>query len=213
MLAWYSGRFDTVEVNNTFYHLPTESAVETWRETVPPGFRFAAKGSRFITHMKKLKDPAPALANYFGRVNLLGRKLGPIVFQLPPHWPANPERLSAFLDALPGGHRYAFEFRDPSWHRDDVYELLHRHGATFCIFELAGTISPYAITAGFAYVRLHGPAGKYEGLYSRDALAGWARRILSWPVEYAWIFFDNDDRGFAARNAGELRELIASELQ
>jgi uncharacterized protein YecE (DUF72 family) len=208
MLEWYARQFDTVEINNSFYRLPPESAVRTWRETVPAGFRFALKGSRFITHMKKLKEPGPALAKFFSRGDLLGPGMGPVVFQLPPNWSLDLDRFAVFLEALPPGHCYAFEFRDPEWHTEKVYELLRRHRAAFCVYQLAGFVSPFEITADFAYVRLHGPAGKYQGLYDRKALATWADRISSWPVKQAWVYFDNDDSGFAPRNARELRELL-----
>jgi uncharacterized protein YecE (DUF72 family) len=182
--------------------------LQTWRETVPARFRFAVKGSRFITHMKRLKDPGPALEKFFSRADLLGPKLGPVVFQLPPKWSLDLDRFAEFLEALPRRHRYAFEFRDPSWHTKKVYELLRRHRAAFCVYELAGSVSPLEITTDFAYVRLHGPGGKYQGLYEQKALATWADAILSWPVKKAWVYFDNDDSGFAARNARELRELL-----
>ena len=114
MLAWYMQRFDTVELNNSFYHLPTTQTFMNWRETTPASFCFAVKGSRYITHRKKLKDPSEALARFLEPVESLGTKLGPILFQLPPRWSRNVERLSAFLEALPSSHRYTFEFRDPS---------------------------------------------------------------------------------------------------
>jgi uncharacterized protein YecE (DUF72 family) len=211
MLEWYTNHFDTVELNNTFYRLPPPNALQTWRETVPPGFRFAMKGSRFITHMKKLKDPVPALAKFFERADLLGRKLGPIVFQLPPNWAPGIERFAEFLDALPRGHRYAFEFRDPRWHTDHVYQLLRKHRAAFCVYDLAGFVSPFMTTTDFAYVRLHGPGAKYQGRYTKDALDEWAERIHSWPVDKAWVYFDNDAEGFAAINARELRERLNTE--
>jgi len=210
MLEWYARQFDTVEINNSFYRLPPESALQTWRETVPGGFRFALKGSRFITHMKKLKEPGPALAKFFSRGDLLGPRLGPVVFQLPPNWSLDLDRFAVFLEALPPGHCYAFEFRDPEWHTEKVYELLRRHRAAFCIYQLAGFVSPLEITADFAYVRLHGPGGKYQGLYDKKALATWADRISSWPVKQAWVYFDNDDSGFVLRNARELRELTVT---
>ncbi len=210
MLAWYAARFNTVEINNSFYRLPTAEAVTAWKKTVPPDFRFAVKGSRFITHMKKFKDPEPALELFLPRVELLGRKLGPILFQLPPNWPLNLDRLSAFLDALPGRHRYTFEFRNAEWHTEAVYRLLERHRAAFCIFDLAGFMTPVRLTTDFAYVRLHGPGGKYQGSYSRQALQEWARKIESWQLKAAWVYFDNDQSGFAAANAATLRELLAA---
>jgi uncharacterized protein YecE (DUF72 family) len=208
MLAWYAQRFDTVEINNSFYRLPPETALCTWRKTVPANFCFAVKGSRFITHMKKLKDPVQALEKFFQRAELLGNKLGPILFQLPPNWPLDVDRLANFLEALPAVHRYSFEFRNPTWHVEPVYRLLEKHNAAFCTFELAGVTSPVRITATFAYLRLHGPGGKYQGSYDRRTLRQWARKIESWPVEDTHVYFDNDERGFAARDAAELRQLL-----
>jgi uncharacterized protein YecE (DUF72 family) len=206
MLDYYVRHFETVELNNTFYRLPTEKAVREWRESTPPGFTFAAKGSRYITHMKKLSDPAPALEKYFSRVDLLGGKLGPVVFQLPPFWECNYERLEQFLAALPGGGRYAFEFRNPTWHNDRVYALLERTGAAWCSWDLAGAQSPVLVTGRFAYVRLHGPGGAYQGSYSDDALAAWARRIDEWTGRGfdSYLYFDNDQAGFAVQDAQRL---------
>ena len=212
MLEWYARHFDTVEINTSFYRLPPESALHTWRETVPAGFQFALKGSRFITHMKKLKEPGPALAKFFSRADLLGPKLGPVVFQLPPNWSLDIDRFAVFLEALPPHHRYAFEFRDPAWHTVEVYDLLRLHRVAFCVYQLAGFVSPFEITADFVYVRLHGPGGKYQGMYDKKALGTWADTILSWPVKQAWVYFDNDDSGFAPRNARELRGLTGEGL-
>ncbi|MBV8817967.1 MAG: DUF72 domain-containing protein, partial [Acidobacteriaceae bacterium] len=151
-LAYYAARFDIVELNNTFYRLPTEAAVASWRESSPPQFRFAVKGSRFLTHMKKLKDPAQGLERFFSRADLLGRKMGPVLFQLPPHWEVNADRLQEFLEALPAGHRYAFEFRNPTWDSAPIAELLKRFHAAYCIFDLAGFQSPLTVTTDFTYV-------------------------------------------------------------
>lgn len=134
MLDFYTRHFRTVELNNTFYRLPVISGLENWRRATPKDFVFAAKGSRFLTHMKKLKDTGPGVDHFFERVNQLGRKLGPIVFQLPPFWQVNPGRLDAFLAALPLRRRYAFELRNPSWHTQEIFGILRRHKAAFCIF-------------------------------------------------------------------------------
>jgi uncharacterized protein YecE (DUF72 family) len=209
-LTFYARHFDVVELNNTFYRLPPESAVDAWRDTTPPKFRFAVKGSRFITHMKKLKDPELALERFFQRADLLGRKLGPVLFQLPPHWPPDEARLAAFLEALPKGHRYTFEFRHPGWNNPEIERLLRRHNAAVCIFHLAGFQSPLGHTADFTYVRLHGPGGKYQGSYSDADLKIWAGRLREWDLKDAWIFFDNDDSGHAPANAARLRELVQS---
>src|SRR4051812_36589131 len=177
MLEFYAKQFNTVELNNTFYRLPLETGLEKWRTTTPDQFCFAVKGSRFITHMKKLKDPELAIERYFERVDLLGPKLGPIVFQLPPWWEVNAERLDAFLSALPKRRRYAFELRNPTWHTPEIRRILKRHNTAFCIFEIAGYHSEFTITANFTYVRLHGPGGAYQGSYSDENLAEWADRI------------------------------------
>lgn len=211
MLEYYTRHFDTVELNNTFYRLPLESGLETWRESTPKGFCFAAKGSRFITHMKKLKDPETAIGRYFERVDQLGKKLGPIVFQLPPWWEADAERLEAFLAALPARHRYAFELRNPTWHTPEIYRILKRHNAAFCIFEIAGFRSGCEITANFTYVRLHGPGGAYQGSYPGETLKRWAERIRGWQrdLRAVYIYFDNDQAAYAVENALELKRLLA----
>jgi len=210
MLAEYIRHFHTVELNNTFYKLPTQTGLLTWRESTPPDFRFAVKGSRFITHMKKLKDPELALERFFQRVDLLGRKLGPVLFQLPPHWPPDEPRFAAFLEALPPGNRYTFEFRHPGWNNPEIERLLRKHNAAVCIFHLAGFQSPLGHTADFTYVRLHGPGGKYQGSYPDAELKIWAGRLREWDLKDAWIFFDNDDSGHAPANAARLRELTGS---
>jgi uncharacterized protein YecE (DUF72 family) len=210
MLEFYAARFDTVELNNTFYRLPPEGSAAAWKRGTPAGFLFAAKGSRFLTHMKKLKDDGRGVGRFFERVHGLGRKLGPIVFQLPPRWQVDTERLEAFLRVLPGRRRYAFELRDPTWHLPEVYGILRKHNAAFCMFEIGGWRSGYEITADFAYVRLHGPGGPYQGSYPREALKEWARRIGEWERELkaAYVYFDNDQAGYAAANAVELKRMV-----
>jgi uncharacterized protein YecE (DUF72 family) len=210
MFAFYCEHFDTVELNNTFYCLPKPAGLQNWRESSPANFCFAAKGSRFITHMKKLKDPEPALAKYFDAIENLHQKLGPILFQLPPGWNFDVERFAAFLKALPQHHRYAFEFRNETWNNPAAYDLLKQHNAAYCIFDLAGYQSPLHITADIAYVRLHGPGGKYQGSYPDAALQRWARQIDDWSrtLSATYIYFDNDDSGFAAHNALRLKELL-----
>jgi len=209
MLDFYAQHFDTVELNNTFYHLPQPGGLKNWRESTPREFHFAMKGSRFLTHMKKLKDPATGIERFFERADMLQEKLGPIVFQLPAHWEADPERLDTFLKALPRRHRYAFELRDPTWHSAEIYAILRRHRAAFCIFEIAGFRSGFEITTDFTYVRLHGPEGAYQGSYSESALRGWVERIREWQdkLRAIYIYFDNDQAGYAPKNALELAKL------
>lgn len=209
MLAYYCEHFDTVELNNSFYHLPEKPALEAWRESTPADFCFAAKGSRFLTHMKKLKDAEQGLRRFLDAVETLHRKLGPILFQLPPNWDLDVERLANFISYLPREHHYAFEFRNASWSVRQTYEILQRENIGYCIFDLAGTQSPVEVTADFAYVRLHGPGGRYQGSYSDEALAGWAKRIEKWRRELraVYVYFDNDQAGYAAHNALKLKEL------
>jgi len=208
MLSFYAERFNTVELNNTFYRLPPAGAAELWKKSTPPGFLFAVKGSRFITHMKKLRDPELAVERFFDRIRGLGKKLGPIVFQLPPFWAVDAKRLKDFLKVLPKPRRYAFEFRHPSWNTPEVYKILSSHNAALCIFELAGVQSPIDVTADFTYIRLHGPGGKYQGSYDDRALTSWARRIEKWNLPASYIYFDNDEAGYAPRNAARLRQIL-----
>ncbi len=210
MLEYYARYFDTVEINNSFYRLPEAGTFEHWRNTVPAGFTFSVKGSRYITHMKKLRDPANPLNTLMQHAGSLGGKLGPILFQMPPRWGKNVDRLMAFLDILPAGRRFAFEFRDPSWFDSDVYEALARRGAALCIYDLAGTESPREVTTDFTYVRLHGPGEAYSGYYSRDRLQSWAS-FLQENVERgrdAYCYFDNDQLGYAVQNALETKEFL-----
>jgi uncharacterized protein YecE (DUF72 family) len=215
LLALYVQRFDTVELNNSFYRLPTAEAFDAWRDATPENFLFAVKASRFITHNKKLKDPENALDNLLPRAIHLGSKLGPILFQLPPRWRVNPARLAALLEILPRDLRYTFEFRELSWLTPEVDAILKKFNAAFCIYELAGYHSPLRITADYAYVRLHGPdPGKYQGSYSDKKLSAWARQIESWSADLKaiYIYFDNDQAGYAAANAIALKEMVFTRL-
>jgi uncharacterized protein YecE (DUF72 family) len=210
MLAYYARHFGTVEINNTFYRLPTEDAVVSWRDTVPDGFEFAVKASRFITHMKKLRDPDNAISLFFERAGLLGNKLGPILFQLPPHWPVNEERLEQFLSVIPGNHRYVVEFREPSWCIPRVYDILRRHNVALCLHDWGGKPWPGDFTADFTYLRFHGPTGKYAGNYDGNMLREWARRIEQWrnQLQVVYAYFNNDQGGYAIENARSLEKLL-----
>ena len=204
MLGYYLRDFDTVELNNTFYRLPTEDTFDSWRQSVPSKFLFAVKGSRFITHMIKLKDPGRGIWNFMPRAQRLGRKFGPVLWQLPPGWKVNVERLEEFLHELPGGIRYAFELRNTTWMTDAVLEVLKKHNAAFCIYELAGYQSPLEITADWTYIRLHGPTQhKYQGSYTNAQLKSWAKRIDGWKktLSATYVYFDNDDSAYAVNNA------------
>jgi uncharacterized protein YecE (DUF72 family) len=211
MLAHYARDFDSVELNNTFYQLPSEETVDSWRTGTPPGFLFAVKGSRFITHMIKLEEAQRGLSNFLPRVERLRSKLGPILWQLPPRWKVNVERLDEFLSLLPRRHRYAFELRNATWMTDAVLEVLRKYNAAFCIYELAGYHSPIEITADWTYIRLHGPSAfKYQGSYSDAQLTEWADRIRGWRrrMKATYVYFDNDDSAYAVRNALTLKRLL-----
>jgi uncharacterized protein YecE (DUF72 family) len=206
----YLQHFRTVEINNSFYKLPSAETFAAWRDSVPPDFLFAVKASRFITHMKKLKDPHQSSIRFFEQVAALQEKLGPILFQLPPFWHVNTERLARFLAVLPPQYRYAFEFRHPSWYAPEVLALLRQYGAAFFIYELEGHLSPFEITSDMVYVRLHGPGAKYQGSYSEEGLQWWAGRCREWQQQglQVFVYFDNDEQGFAAFNARRLQELL-----
>jgi uncharacterized protein YecE (DUF72 family) len=210
MLPFYFQKLSTVEINSSFYHLPLKKTFENWRACSPDDFVFAVKASRFITHVKKLTDPVKALERFFERASGLGEKIGPVLFQLPPGLKMDPERLRIFLGLLPTNGRYSFEFRNPGWFHPEMYSLLSEFRTAFCVYELSGLISPMEITADFIYLRLHGPAGKYQGRYSMEQLGVWHERFEQWAQQSLDVFcyFDNDENGFAALNALELRRLI-----
>ncbi|MFP4159253.1 MAG: DUF72 domain-containing protein [Desulfobacterales bacterium] len=207
--AYYAERFHTVEINNSFYKLPEKKTFEQWADSAPEGFLFSVKASRYITHTKKLKDPQEPVGRFMENARGLGEKLGPVLFQLPPRWKCNPKRLDGFLEALPEDCRCAVEFRDESWWDPRIYEVLRAKNAAFCIFELEGRQSPMEVTADFVYIRLHGPEEAYQGLYDDDVLSEWASAILQRAGEGidVYCYFDNDENGYAARNALRLQQL------
>jgi len=209
-LSFYAERFQTVEINNSFYRRPRVSTFENWKDAVPAGFLFAVKANRFITHLKKLNGVLQSTLDFIHLAGHLREKLGPILFQLPPSWKVNPARLEEFTDGLPQEYRFAFEFRNASWHVPEVYEILRRNNCAFCIYELAGHQSPMEETADFVYVRLHGPHGKYQGKYTDEVMADWAQRCRKWQQKgkEVYIYFDNDEKGYAAENARQLNTLL-----
>jgi uncharacterized protein YecE (DUF72 family) len=208
--SYYSRYFDTVEINNSFYRLPSAKTFEGWKKASPKGFLFAVKASRYITHMKKLKADGRSLRSFFTRANKLQEKTGPILFQLPPKWNINTERLADFLSRLPKGDRYTFEFRNHTWYNNEVYELLKKYNCAFCVYELEHHLSPVEVTADFVYIRLHGPGNKYQGSYTSVALKKWAKRCLQWQKDKkdVYVYFDNDQEGYAAFNAQQLIKLV-----
>ncbi len=208
LFPWYARHFNTVEVNNTFYRLPTEDALGHWRQTAPAGFLFSVKASRFITHTKRLLDPEESVVKFLSRVELLGNTLGPILFQLPPKFRLNLARLEKFLEVLPTKHMYAFEFRDVTWRAPPVYKLLRRYNAAFCIHDWQGGSSHRELAADFVYVRFHGPTGSY----SLEFVAKWADQIRQWSGRQIFVYFNNDVGGHAVTNAITLRSLLQKQI-
>jgi uncharacterized protein YecE (DUF72 family) len=208
--AHYAGRFSTTEINGSFYRLPTEKAVAGWAEAAPPGFVFAWKASRFITHNKKLKDVGDSLKLVFGRMDPLGDHFGPVLFQLPPQLRRNDERLAAFLALLPRGRRCTVEFRHDSWYAPEVLRLLGDHDVALCISDHHAAPSPWEATASFLYVRGHGPGGRYVGRYGEAGLKDWAGRLKSWGGD-AYVYFDNDIKSAAPQDAARLIALACAE--
>jgi uncharacterized protein YecE (DUF72 family) len=218
-LVFYINNFNSVEINNTFYHLPSLSAFKGWRETAQKDFIYALKGSRFITHMKKLKDPEEPLNLFLERASLLKNNLGPILFQLPPHWKCNLSRLEEFIKFLPANRQFAFEFRELSWFNKGVYYLLRERGIALCIYHMpeaelrpfsSGFESPLEVTANFVYIRFHGTEFLYGGRYSKKELLKWADLINGFIKEGkdVYVYFNNDANGYAVINANELMEMV-----
>jgi len=202
-LQFYSKQFNTVELNNSFYHLPTEKAFITWRESAPENFIYAVKVSRFITHLKKLRNIGSALDNFLSRACLLQDKLGPLLYQLPPNMKRNDEVLQIFLSSLPQEYRHVFEFRHESWIDEAVFEVLRRYKVGLCVFDMPGFTCPPVATSDFAYIRFHGSGGMYSSCYSNEELSQWAKKIakLAEGMKAVYIYFNNDAEAFAIKNA------------
>ena len=210
-LNFYINHFNSVEINNTFYHLPTPFAFKSWKKIVPKNFIYALKGSRFLTHMKKLKDPKEPLHLFLERARLLKDNLGPVLFQLPPHWRCNTERLKEFVKLLPSNMRFAFEFREPSWFNKEIYDILKENNIALCIYHMPEFESPIEVTAKFVYIRFHGTEFLYGGRYSKKELLKWADLINGFIKEGkdVYVYFNNDANGYAVINAKELMEIVS----
>jgi uncharacterized protein YecE (DUF72 family) len=211
---YYAEQFDTVEINNSFYRLPKAETFDAWREQAPDGFCYSVKANRFLTQAKKLKDCEEPMARMMMPVRHLGDALGPLLFQLPPRFHVNLERLETFLGLLPHDVRAVFEFRDASWYCDAVFELLDRHSAGFCVHDMPGLESPRLATGPLAYLRFHGGGGKYQGRYRDAVLQDWADWIASEarggrPV---WAYFNNDIDTAAIPDAQTLRAMVRQTL-
>jgi uncharacterized protein YecE (DUF72 family) len=221
--AHYARTFDTVEVNNSFYRLPPAETFAAWRDNAPSHFLYAVKASRFLTHMKKLKDPADPLGRFFGNARELGTTLGPVLYQLPPNFGINLERLATFLDSIPTALREAgirrrplqvIEFRDASWYDDRVYALLERHRVALCLHDMEASATERVMVGPAVYVRFHFGTSKYGGRYDDDPLADWADWLAARAREGRDVFgyFNNDTGSHAPRDAVRLRARVLERL-
>ncbi|WP_165226428.1 DUF72 domain-containing protein [Aquisphaera insulae] len=208
----YARAFRSVEVNNTFYRWPREEVFATWRERSPNGFIFSVKASRGLTQFRKLNDPVPWLERMEAGLSRLEEKRGVTLYQLPPHFPIHLDRLDEFLSVVPSGRRTAIEFRHRTWDVEETFGILERHHAAYCIMSGANLPCVLRVTAGFVFVRLHGPDDQrlYAGSYSEADLRWWADRIGEWRSQGrdVYAYFNNDGYGHAVRNALRLRELV-----
>jgi uncharacterized protein YecE (DUF72 family) len=210
----YASVFDTVEINNSFYRLPEASTFAAWKERAPVGFLYAVKASRYLTHMKKLKDPAEPIARFFERATCLGRKLGPVLYQLPPRWPRDLARLEEFLRLLPRRFLHAVEFREPSWYGEETERALDRARVAMCLHDMKGSESPLRFVGPFVYVRFHGSGAKYGGRYPDSEIESWASRLAAALQEGrdVYAYFNNEWGGHAPRDAVRLRDAIAERV-
>ena len=210
-LAWYATRFPTTEINGSFYRTPSLAAVQAWRDQTPKNFVFAWKASKFITHCKRLSEQSEnSIALMETRLVALAPKVVAVLFQLPPQFAKNRERLAAFLTMLPRHHRYAFEFRHPSWYEDDILALLREHDVSLCLSDHHDAPAPWEVTACHVYVRGHGPGGRYKDHYPDPTLRAWARRIRAWQRQRrsVLVYFDNDQKSAAPKDAERLIKLL-----
>jgi len=214
-LEFYTSHFATVELNNSFYRLPSEAAFATWYKSSPANFIFAVKVSRFITHIKRLRNIGDAVERFIARAKILGEKLGPLLYQLPPNMHRNDEVLELFLSTLPRGMKHVFEFRHQSWFNENVFEVLHKYNIGFCVFDMPSVSCPLVATADFAYLRFHGSTGLYASCYSDEELAHWARKLadLTANLKAIYIYFNNDAEAFAVRNAITLRGYLQTQKE
>lgn len=208
--ARYAEEFETVEINNSFYRLPSGDTFDKWRRQAPPGFCYAVKANRFLTQAKKLRDCEEPLERMMTAVYRLGDRLGPILYQLPPKMNADPQRLERFLQILPRNVINVFEFRNKSWYTRDIYSLLERYCVSFCAHDMPGSATDRLAVGPVAYLRFHGGEGKYWGRYSDERLLSWA----DWLIDQAklgrssWCYFNNDVHGHAVEDARTLKSML-----
>ena len=211
-----SRQLTAIEINATYYRTQTPECFERWAKTVPDGFRFAVKASRFCTTRRILAEGEQSVRLFCGQgLTALGDRLGPILYQLPPRFRINLERLESFLKLLPMDATHVFEFREKSWYVPETYELLDRYGASFCVHDMPGSTSERLAAGPIAYVRFHGGEGKYWGRYSDEGLLSWT----DWMVAQAkagrpvWAYFNNDIHAHAIHDAQTLKAMVAQAVR
>jgi uncharacterized protein YecE (DUF72 family) len=206
----YAAHFDTVEINSSFYRLPSARTFDAWREAVTPDFCYALKFSRYGSHVKRLKNPRAILGRFLRRAERLEKSLGPILVQLPPNWRPDPVRLATFLNAAPRRHRWAVEFRDRRWLCDEIFGILKAHGAALCVHDMIPNY-PRPVTTRWVYLRFHG--NRYGGSYSPRHLTARAKEIQAYLADGVdvYAYFNNDAEGYAVQNALELRRYVSGE--
>jgi uncharacterized protein YecE (DUF72 family) len=210
-LRWYASRFPTAEINGSFYRTPSLEAVRGWRAQTPKDFIFAWKGSKFITHWKRLSERSDnSIALIEERLRILGRKAGPVLFQLPARFTADRERLASFLKMLPRRRRYAFEFRHASWYDEPIFDLLRDQNIALCISDHHDAPAPWVTTADVVYLRGHGPGGHYKDNYPDAELRRYAREIRKWRRgrKTVYVYFDNDQKSAAPQDAERLKKML-----
>lgn len=208
-LQFYASEFSTVEINSTFYHLPLQSTITNWHEQVPKNFLFSVKASRYITHQKRLREGEKSLKLFYKTIKDLKDRMGPILFQLPPSFKMDKERLTEFIAQLSTDFSYVFEFRHDSWYVEEIYDLLSKNKLALCISDLKGKLSPEIITTSFTYIRLHGPKNAYQGSYGLPKLRKWKSKIEEWAQTISvFCYFDNDEKGYAIQDAKKIKKMI-----
>lgn len=211
-LAYYCQHFSTVEINNSFYRLPSETAFQQWRDTVPAGFVFALKVSRLITHLKKLRNSEAPLKLFLDRANLLQDRFGPLLYQLPPMMHRHDDVLEEFLKLLPANRRHTFEFRHESWLDAEIFKILAKYNVALCLLDMPDMTTPTIATADFAYMRFHGSTDLYASNYSDGALRRRARDLREMSkrqnLKAVYIYFNNDAYGYAVKNAMTLKSIL-----
>ena len=207
-LEFYTQYFETVELNATFYRLPSEKTFQNWYKRTPKEFVWSLKASKFITHTKRLKNVQDPLDKFYNSISGLKEKCGPILFQLPPSLSFEKKLLEDFCKMLDPSYKYALEVRHKSWINNEVFEILKKYNIAFCISDSAGRY-PYheAITSDFIYIRLHGPTKLYASEYTEQEISDWATKLKGWQKD-AFVYFDNDFKGYAIKNAKMLKDLL-----